>query len=169
MRSVQHGRSRSSIRTTRSRPSMSMRRPELRECINRTYAPFGGFFGRISDDVFAWLRLYAGGGYIFHRFPDDLGRGTTEWGVELVSSTTYLDGRVRPVAYADFQCNEMWNWSVGQSLMAGVRFENARIGNRQLQLLGEFYAGPVSRRAVLSSTCELVWNRAASLLLTAWR
>jgi uncharacterized protein DUF1207 len=97
---------------------------------------------KLSYQVMPWLRIYGGGGYIVHRFPDDLGRGTTQWGVELVSNRTFLGGRLRPVAYADFQCNERANWQVGQSIMAGVQFENARIGDRQVQLLAEYYGGP---------------------------
>jgi hypothetical protein len=97
---------------------------------------------KLSYQLFQWLRLYGGGGYIVHRFPEDLGRGTTQWGIELVSTRTFLGGRLRPVAYADFQCNERSNWQVGQSVMAGVQFENARIGDRQVQLLAEYYSGP---------------------------
>ncbi|HEY6085330.1 MAG TPA: DUF1207 domain-containing protein, partial [Nitrospira sp.] len=63
-------------------------------------------------------------------------------GVELTSTKTFLGGRLRPVAYGDFQCNERTNWGIGRSLMAGVQFENARIGDRQMQLLMEYYAGP---------------------------
>jgi len=97
---------------------------------------------KLSYQVFPWLRLYGGGGYIVHRFPEDLGRGTTQWGIELVSTKTFLGGRLRPVAYGDFQCNERTRWQVGQSIMAGVQFENARIGDRQVQLLAEYYSGP---------------------------
>jgi hypothetical protein len=78
---------------------------------------------------------------VHHRQPDDLGKATTQWGVELTSSRTYLGGQVRPVAYADFQCNERMNWEVNRSILAGVQFENARIGDRQIQLLAEYYAG----------------------------
>lgn len=97
---------------------------------------------KLSYDMYPWLRIYGGAGIIVHRQPEDVGRGTTEWGVELVSARTFLNGRVRPVAYGDFKCLEMTNWGVGQSVMAGVRFENARIGDRQVQLLAEFYDGP---------------------------
>ena len=45
---------------------------------------------KLSYQLFPWLRLYGGGGYIVHRFPEDLGRGTTQWGVELVSARTFL-------------------------------------------------------------------------------
>jgi hypothetical protein len=97
---------------------------------------------KLSYQVLPWLRIYGGGGYIVHRFPEDLGRGTTQWGIELVSTRTFLGGRLRPVAYGDFQCNERTNWQIGQSIMAGVQFENARIGDRQVQLLAEYYGGP---------------------------
>jgi hypothetical protein len=97
---------------------------------------------KLSYEVFSWLRVYGGGGVIFHRYPNDLGVGTTQWGVELTSARTYLGGRLRPVAYADFQCNERTNWAINRSLLAGVQFENARIGDRQMQLLLEYYAGP---------------------------
>jgi hypothetical protein len=97
---------------------------------------------KLSYDITAWLRIYGGAGVIVHRQPSDLGRGTSQWGVELVSARTFLNGRLRPVAYADFQCNERTNWGVGQSMMAGVRFENALIGDRQMQLLFEYYEGP---------------------------
>jgi hypothetical protein len=97
---------------------------------------------KLSYQLLAWLRLYGGGGYIVHRDPDNLGRGTTQWGIEVVSTKTFLGGRLRPVAYGDFQCNERTNWQVGKSIMAGVQFENARIGDRQIQLLAEYYSGP---------------------------
>lgn len=96
---------------------------------------------KLSYEVFAWLRVYGGGGVIVHRQPADLGRGTTQWGVELTSSRTYWGGRLRPVAYADFQSNERTNWEINRSILAGVQFENARIGDRQVQLLAEYYAG----------------------------
>ena len=97
---------------------------------------------KLSYQLLPWLRIYGGGGYIVHRFPEDLGRGTTQWGIELVSTRTFLGGQLRPVAYGDFQCNERTNWQIGQSIMAGVQFENARIGDRQVQLLAEYYVGP---------------------------
>ena len=97
---------------------------------------------KLSYDLYAWLRIYGGAGVIVHRSPSDLGRGTTQWGVELVSARTFFNGRLRPVAYGDFQCNEMTGWAVGQSIMAGVQFENARVGDRKIQLLAEYYNGP---------------------------
>lgn len=97
---------------------------------------------KLSYELFTWLRMYGGGGFIVNRQPRDLGRGTTQWGVELTSTRTFLGGRIRPVGYADFQCNERTNWKIRQSVLAGIQFENARIGDRQVQLLAEYYTGP---------------------------
>ena len=97
---------------------------------------------KLAYDVASWIRLYGGGGYLVHRDPRDVKRGTTQWGIELVSPSTYVGGSIRPVIYADFQANERSNWGVARSIFAGVRFENVRIGDRQIQLLGEYFAGP---------------------------
>lgn len=96
---------------------------------------------KIAYDAASWLRVYGGGGLLLRREPK-IGRGTTQWGIEVTSPITLLEGRVRPVAYGDFQANERAQWSVSRSLMAGLQLENARIGDRRLQLLFEYYFGP---------------------------
>lgn len=97
---------------------------------------------KLSYEVFPWLRVYGGGGTLIDRDPSTLGRGTSQFGLELTSPKTFLDGKIRPVAYGDFQINERTNWSVSQSFMAGFQFENARIGDRKVQLLAEYFRGP---------------------------
>lgn len=97
---------------------------------------------KLSYDLTTWLRLYGGVGTIVRKEPSTLGRETTQGGVELKSPWLFWGGKVRPVAYADFQTHARTNWSVGQSIMAGLQFENARIGDRKLQVLGEYYSGP---------------------------
>ncbi len=97
---------------------------------------------KLSYEWFSWLRTYGGAGYLVHRYLPDVKPVTTELGVELTSPGSFFNGSIRPVCYMDFQVNERANWAIAQSLMAGLRFENARIGNRQLQLLAEYFAGP---------------------------
>jgi Protein of unknown function (DUF1207) len=109
--------------------------------VNRINLSFEELDAKLSYELTSWLRVYGGGGFLVHRYPD-IGRGTSQWGMELTSSRTYFDGRLRPVAYADFQANERANWNVSRSLMAGFQFENARIGDRQIQILAEYFAGP---------------------------
>jgi len=63
-------------------------------------------------------------------------------GTEIKSPVTFWGGKVRPVAYADFQANGRSNWRVASSVMAGLQFEDARIGDRSLQVLAEYFGGP---------------------------
>ncbi len=109
--------------------------------VDRINLAFEELDTKLSFELATWLRVYGGGGYLVHRYPA-IGRGTSQWGVEMTSSRTFFGGRLRPVAYADFQANERSNWNVARSLMAGFQFENARIGDRQIQILAEYFAGP---------------------------
>jgi hypothetical protein len=109
--------------------------------VTRINLSFEELDAKLSYEVTRWLRLYGGGGVLVHRYPA-IGRGTSQWGLELTSPRTYLGGRLRPVAYADFQANERSNWTIARSILAVCQFENARIGDRQIQLLAEYFAGP---------------------------
>jgi hypothetical protein len=110
--------------------------------INRVNLSFEEFDLKLSYELTSWLRIYGGGGVLVDRDPSNLGRGTSQMGIELTSPWTFWGGKVRPVAYADFQANQRSNWDVASSVMAGIQFENARIGDRKLQVLGEYFNGP---------------------------
>jgi len=97
---------------------------------------------KISYDVASWLRVYGGLGTLIRTDPSGLGRHTSQGGAEFKSPWTLLGGKIRPVAYADFQANERTNWRVGQSIRGGFQFENASIGDRKLQVLVEYFSGP---------------------------
>jgi Protein of unknown function (DUF1207) len=97
---------------------------------------------KLSYELASWFRIYGGGGMLVGRDPSYLKRGTSQAGVELTSPWTLWDGKIRPVAYADFQANARSNWRVATSVMAGLQFENARIGDRKLQVLAEYFSGP---------------------------
>lgn len=97
---------------------------------------------KMSYEPLKWLRIYGGGGYLMRREPTTIKPLTTQFGAELMSPKTYFNGNVRPVAYADFQINERTKWSTASSLMAGIQFENARIGDRKIQFLAEYFSGP---------------------------
>jgi hypothetical protein len=97
---------------------------------------------KLSYDAWNWLRIYGGGGILLRQSPDGLGNGTVQFGAELTSPSTYWHGRLRPVAYADVQLFGRTDWSVGNSVMAGVQFENLRLDGRAIQLLIEYYGGP---------------------------
>ncbi len=110
--------------------------------INRINVSFEEVDLKISYELASWFRIYGGGGMLVGRDPKDLARGTSQVGAELTSPWTFWDGKVRPVAYTDFQTNGRSNWRVGSSVMAGLQFENARIGDRKVQVLAEYFGGP---------------------------
>jgi hypothetical protein len=110
--------------------------------INRINLSFEELDLKLSYELTSWLRIYGGGGVLVGRDPGDLKRGTSQVGAELISPWTFWGGKVRPVSYADFQANGRSNWRVASSVMAGLQFENARIGDRRLQVLAEYFSGP---------------------------
>ena len=110
--------------------------------INRINLSFEEVDLKIAYELASWFRIYGGGGMLVGRDPKDMARGTSQVGVELTSPWTVWDGKVRPVAYTDFQANGRSNWRVGSSVMAGLQFESARIGDRKVQVLAEYFSGP---------------------------
>ena len=110
--------------------------------VNRVNLSFEDLDLKLSYELTSWLRIYGGGGMLVVRDPSYLQRGTSQVGTELTSPWTFWGGKVRPVAYADFQANERSNWRVASSIMTGLQFENARIGDRKLQVLAEYFSGP---------------------------
>ena len=110
--------------------------------VNRVNLSFEELDLKLSYELASWFRIYGGGGMLVGRDPNDLPRGTSQVGTELTSPWTLWGGKVRPVAYGDFQANARSNWRVASSVMAGLQFENARIGDRKLQVLAEYFSGP---------------------------
>ena len=110
--------------------------------VNRVNLSFEEVDLKVSYELASWFRIYGGGGVLVGRDPSYLGRGTSQVGTELASPWTFWGGKVRPVAYADFQANARSNWRVASSVMAGLQFEDTRIGDRKLQVLVEYFGGP---------------------------
>lgn len=48
--------------------------------VSRVNLSYEELDAKLSYELFAWLRVYGGAGYIFHRLPNDLGRATTQMG-----------------------------------------------------------------------------------------
>lgn len=111
---------------------------------------------KLSYDLTTWMRWYGGVGTLVRRDPRSLGRETAQGGIELKSPWLLAGGTVRPVAYADVQANARANWAVSRSIMAGLQFENARIGDRKLQVLGEYFSGPSPDGQLFTTRVEWV-------------
>jgi Protein of unknown function (DUF1207) len=108
------------------------------ERINLSYESVDSLF---SYDLPAGLRIYAGGGYIFHKDPSDLDPWSTQAGLEFRSPWFWLKGALRPVAAVDLQNHQESNWTTDVSARAGIQFENPSFLSRKLQLLFEYYNG----------------------------
>jgi hypothetical protein len=109
---------------------------------------------KLSYELTSWLTLYGGGGMLVERDPNSLQRGTSQAGAELSSPWTIWDGKVRPVAYVDVQANARSHGRVASSVMAGLQFEDARIGDRNLQVLAEYFGGPSPNGQFFSHNIE---------------
>ena len=109
--------------------------------INRINVSFEELDLKLSYELASWFRIYGGGGMLVGN-AEDLNPGTSQAGAELTSPWTIWGGKVRPVMYADFQANARSNWRVASSVMTGFQFEEARIGDRKLQVLLEYFGGP---------------------------
>jgi hypothetical protein len=108
------------------------------ERINLSYESVSSLF---SYHLPAGFRIYAGGGYIFHKDPSDLDPWSTQAGLEFRSPLFWLKGALRPVAAVDIQNRQESNWYTDVSARAGIQFENPDFLSRKLQLLFEYYNG----------------------------
>ena len=108
------------------------------ERINLSYEGVNNLF---SYHLPAGFRLYAGGGYIFHKEPSELDPWSTQAGLGFRSPRLWLKGSLRPVAGIDVQNRQESNWNTDVSARAGIQFENPDFLSRKLQLLFEYYNG----------------------------
>ena len=128
-----------------------------RFAINRINLSFEEVDLKLSYELTTWFRIYGGGGVLVTRpDPPTLGRGTTQFGAELTSPWTFFSGKIRPVLYADFQANERSQWAMSRSVMAGLQFENARIGDRRIQVLVEYFKGPSPNGQFFSQSTDWI-------------
>jgi hypothetical protein len=109
--------------------------------VTRLGLSYEGVDVKLSYDMLDWLRVYGGAGYLWDTSPDNLKRGTSEFGIEFACPQTFFGGTIRPVAYGDFQANGRTNWSIQNSIMAGVQLEHLEILDRHIQILFEYYGG----------------------------
>jgi len=108
------------------------------ERINLSYEGVSNLF---SYHLPAGFRLYAGGGYIFHREPSGLDPWSTQAGLGFRSPRLWLKRSLRPVAGIDVQNRQESDWATDVSARAGIQFENPDFLSRKLQLLFEYYNG----------------------------
>jgi hypothetical protein len=113
----------------------------LRNRINRINLSFEGADLKLSYRFFDWLRLYAGGTYLFDRDPSNLKPWVGQAGIELQSPWRFWADSTRLIAAADFQHLQEHNWSTEISVRSGLQFERPQNFMRKIQLLIEYYKG----------------------------
>jgi hypothetical protein len=86
------------------------------------------------------LRVYAGGGYLFHTDPSSLKPWTTQAGFELKKRLPFMPN-VTPVVAMDVQMQEENGWNANYSVRAGLQFDRARILGRRLLVMLEYFSG----------------------------
>ncbi len=87
------------------------------------------------------IRLYGGGGGLFHREPSALKIWSAQYGIEFRSPWRMELASMRPIIAADIKNHEENNWNYDISARAGVEFENLQVLGRKLQILAEYYNG----------------------------
>ena len=113
----------------------------LRNPINRLNLSFEGADLKLSYRFFDWLRLYAGGTYLFDRDPSDLKPWVAQAGIELQSPWRFWGDSTRLITAADLQHLQEHNWSTEISVRSGLQFERPQNFMRKIQLLLEYYNG----------------------------
>lgn len=96
---------------------------------------------RLSYELPFGVRLYGGGGGLFHTEPSTLKPWSVQYGVEFRSPWRIEVASMRPVVAVDIKNFEENNWNTDVSARAGVEFDNLQVLGRKLQVLVEYYNG----------------------------
>lgn len=96
---------------------------------------------RLSYEFPYGIRLYGGGGGLFHKEPSALKPWMVQYGVEFRSPWRLNFAPIRPVIAADLKNFQENNWSTDVSIRGGIEFDNLQILGRKLQILVEYFNG----------------------------
>ncbi|MGR9117634.1 MAG: DUF1207 domain-containing protein, partial [Gammaproteobacteria bacterium] len=96
---------------------------------------------KLSYELPYGVRIYGGGGGLFHREPAALKKWSAQYGIEFRSPYRFDFASMRPIIAADFKNYDENNWSTDISARAGVEFDNSEVLGRKLQILVEYFNG----------------------------
>lgn len=114
---------------------------EINSKFERVNLSYEGADLRLSYELPYGVRIYGGGGGLFHREPEDLKIWSTQYGIEFRSPWRMDFADMRPIMAVDIKNFEENKWNTDVSARAGVEFENLQVLGRKLQLLVEYYNG----------------------------
>jgi hypothetical protein len=96
---------------------------------------------RLSYELPYGVRVYGGGGGLFHTEPSTLDPWSVQYGVEFRSPWRIEAASMRPIVAVDIKNFEENDWNTDVSARAGVEFENLQVLSRKLQVLVEYFNG----------------------------
>jgi len=107
----------------------------------RVNLSFEGVDLKLSYELPYGLRIYGGGGGLFHKEPSALKPWSAQYGIEFRSPWRLEFASMRPIIAADIKNFEENRWSTDISARAGFEFDNLQVLDRKLQVLIEYYNG----------------------------
>ncbi len=111
---------------------------------------------RLSYEFPYGIRLYGGGGGLFHKEPSALKVWMTQYGIEFRSPWRLDFAPLRPIIAADFKNFQENNWNTDASVRAGVEFDNLQVLGRKLQILVEYFNGNSPSGQFLRNNVEYI-------------
>ncbi|MCC2681092.1 MAG: hypothetical protein K0S36_656 [Nitrosospira multiformis] len=115
-----------------------LRRLTNLERINLSYE---GADLRLSYELPYGLRVYGGGGGIFHKEPSTIKPWSIQYGVEFRSPWRIAFLPLRPIVAVDLKNHQQNDWNADVSARAGVQLDHFRAFGRNLQFLVEYFHG----------------------------
>jgi hypothetical protein len=96
---------------------------------------------RLSYEFPYGLRVYGGGGGIFHKEPSTIKPWMIQYGMEFRSPWRIVFETLRPIAAVDIKNHEQNNWNADVSARAGIQLDQFQSFGRRLQFLVEYFHG----------------------------
>lgn len=114
---------------------------QIHSKFERVNLSYEGLDLKLSYELPYGVRLYGGGGGLFHREPSELKPWSTQYGVEFRSPWRLDFASLRPIVAVDVKNFEENAWNSDVSARAGVEFNNLQVLGRNLQVLVEYFNG----------------------------
>lgn len=96
---------------------------------------------RLSYELPYGVRVYGGGGGIFHKEPSTIKPWSIQYGVEFRSPWRIEMLALRPILAVDIKNHEQNNWNADVSARAGVQLDHFQAFSRKLLFLVEYFHG----------------------------
>lgn len=113
----------------------------LRTQLERINLSYEGADLKLSYELPYGIRVYGGGGGIFHKHPSTIKPWSIQYGLEFRSPWRLDFAAMRPILAVDLKNHQQNDWNVDVSARAGFQFDNHHVFGRKLQFLIEYFNG----------------------------